>query len=70
VATDRIASQSLAKVVAGMIPQAQYLEVQGGTHYIQYDQWDLLAEAVEDVVNSSSSLVRTHPWVRVAVPAE
>jgi pimeloyl-ACP methyl ester carboxylesterase/nucleoside-diphosphate-sugar epimerase len=67
---DRIASQSLARVVAGMIPQAQYLEVQGGTHYIQYDQWDLLAQVVEDAVNSSSPLMLTHPWARVTVPAE
>lgn len=66
---DRIASQSLAKVVAGMIPQAQYLEVQGGTHYLQYDQWDFLAQAVDDVVNSGGPLMLTHPWVSVTVPA-
>jgi pimeloyl-ACP methyl ester carboxylesterase len=49
---DRIASQAIAKLVAGMIPGAKYLEVKGGTHYIHYDHWGLLAQAAEQIVNS------------------
>jgi len=67
---DQIASQPLAKAVAAMIPQAQYLEVQGGTHYLQYDHWDLLAQAVDEVVNSGGRLKLSHPWVNLTVPAE
>ncbi len=48
---DRIASQAIAKAIAGMMPQGKYLEVHGGSHYIQYDRWDLLAELVRQVVN-------------------
>lgn len=67
---DQIASQPLAKTVAAMIPQAQYLEVQGGTHYLQYDHWDLLAQAVHEVVNSGGRLKLAHPWVNLTVPAK
>jgi len=49
---DRIASQAIAKAVAGVIPRAKYLEIKGGTHYIHYEQWDMLAQVVEDVVNA------------------
>ncbi len=67
---DRIASQALAQVIAGMIPQGRYMEIQGGTHYIQYEQWDLLAQMVEDVVNSGGKLKPTQPWVRLIGPSE
>ena len=67
---DRIASQAIAKVVAAMIPQAKYLEVKGGSHYIHYEQWDLLAQVVEDVVNSGGKLKLTYPWVALTGPAE
>ena len=58
---DRVASQAIAKLVAGMIPQAKFLEVKGGTHYIHYDQWDLLAQAAEQVVNSGVRLEFSPP---------
>lgn len=61
---DRIASQAIAKTVAATIPGAQYLEIKGGTHYIHYEQWELLARIVEDVVNSGGKL-RVEPWVSV-----
>lgn len=57
---DRIASQAIAKVVAGMMPQARYLEIKGGTHYIHYDQWDLLAEIAEQIVDSGAALNSEH----------
>jgi pimeloyl-ACP methyl ester carboxylesterase len=59
---DRIASQAIAKAVAGAIPRAKYLEIKGGTHYIHYEQWDLLAQIVEDVVNSVGQVSPTQPW--------
>ena len=67
---DRIASQALAKVIAGLLPQARYMEIQGGTHYVQYEQWDLLAQMVEDVVHSGGNLKPTQPWVRLIGPSE
>jgi pimeloyl-ACP methyl ester carboxylesterase len=53
---DRMASQDLARFVAGMMPKARYLEIKGGTHYIHYDQWKLLAEITWQIVNSDGSL--------------
>lgn len=67
---DRIASQAIAKVVSAAIPQAKYMEIKGGTHYIHYEQWDLLAEVMEDVVNSGGNCTLTRPWVSMAVPCE
>lgn len=58
---DRIASQAIAKVVAGMMPQAKYLEIKGGTHYIHYDQWDLLAEITGQIVNTGGRLEFSTP---------
>jgi pimeloyl-ACP methyl ester carboxylesterase len=58
---DRIASQAIAKLMAGMIPKAKYLEVKGGTHYIHYDQWNLLAQAAEQIVSLSSKLEFSAP---------
>lgn len=60
---DRIASQAIAKTVAAAIPGAQYLEIKGGTHYIHYEQWELLARIVEDAVNSGGKLSVEQPWV-------
>lgn len=59
---DRIASQAIAKVIAGMMPQARYLEIKGGTHYIHYDHWDLLAEIAGQIVNSGDRLEFSIPW--------
>jgi pimeloyl-ACP methyl ester carboxylesterase len=67
---DRIASQAIAKVVSAAIPQAKYMEIKGGTHYIHYEQWDLLAQVMEDVVNSGGNCTLTQPWVSMAVPCE
>jgi pimeloyl-ACP methyl ester carboxylesterase len=53
---DRIASQAIAKVIAGMMPQARYLEIDGGTHYIHYDQWDMLAEIAGQILESGGRL--------------
>lgn len=63
---DRIASQAIAKVVAGMMPKAKYLEVKGGTHYVHYDQWDLLAEVTQQFINSGSELEFSTPWAKLA----
>ncbi len=51
---DQIASQAIAKLVAGMMPKAKYLEIKGGSHYLHYDRWDLLADVIEQVVNTDS----------------
>jgi pimeloyl-ACP methyl ester carboxylesterase len=67
---DRIASQAIAKLVAAMIPQAKYLEIKGGTHYIHYEQWDLLAQAAEDIVNSGGKFEFTQPWVSLTAPSQ
>jgi pimeloyl-ACP methyl ester carboxylesterase len=66
---DRIASQAIAKAVAGVIPRAKYLEIKGGTHYIHYEQWDMLVQVVEDVVNSAGEVSPTQPW-GLTEPAE
>ena len=62
---DRIASQAIAKVIAEMMPQARYLEIKGGTHYIHYDQWDLLAEITGQIVNSGGRLELSMPWAPI-----
>ena len=59
---DRIASQAIAKAIAGMMPQARYLEIKGGTHYIHYDQWDLLAEIAEQILKSGGRLEFNTSW--------
>ena len=66
---DRIASQAIAKAVAAMVPGARYLEIKGGTHYIHYEHWELLAQIVEDVVNSGGKL-RAAPWIKVIEAAQ
>lgn len=63
---DRIASQAIAKVIAGMVPQGKYLEIKGGTHYIHYDQWDLLAEVTEQIVNSGDKIEFRAAWGTLA----
>ena len=63
---DRIASQAIAKIVAGMMPKAKYLEIKGGTHYIHYDQWNLLAEIAGQIVNSGGRLEFSTPWATVS----
>jgi pimeloyl-ACP methyl ester carboxylesterase len=49
---DQIASQAIAKLVAGMMPEVKYLEIKGGSHYLHYDRWDLLADVIGQVVNT------------------
>lgn len=63
---DRIASQAIAKSVAGMIPGARYLEVKGGTHYIQYDRWDLLVQAAEQIASPGGKLEFIAPGTALA----
>jgi pimeloyl-ACP methyl ester carboxylesterase len=62
---DRIASQAIAKVIAGMMPQARYLEIEGGTHYIHYDQWDMLAEIAVQILESGRLEFNTS-WVTMS----
>lgn len=57
---DRIASQAIAKTIAEMMPQARYLEIKGGTHYIHYDQWDLLAEITGQMINTRDKCEFAH----------
>ena len=63
---DQIASQAIAKLVAGMMPEAKYLEIKGGTHYVHYDQWDLLAEVTGQFVNSGGKLEFNVSWATLA----
>jgi pimeloyl-ACP methyl ester carboxylesterase len=67
---DRIASQTIAKAVVDAIPHAKYLEIKGGTHYIHYEQWDMLAQVVEDVVNSVSEISPPQPRTGLTEPAD
>jgi pimeloyl-ACP methyl ester carboxylesterase len=60
---DRIASQAIAKEIADMMPQAKYLEIKGGTHYIHYDQWELLAEIAGQILKSGGRLEFNTSWV-------
>jgi pimeloyl-ACP methyl ester carboxylesterase len=62
---DRIASQAIAKLVAEMMPKAKYLEIKGGTHYVHYDQWDLLAEVTGQIVNTGGRLEFSAPWANL-----
>lgn len=59
---DRIASQPIARIIAGMMPQARYLEIKGGTHYIHYDQWDLLADVTKQMAGPGAKLECSTPW--------
>jgi pimeloyl-ACP methyl ester carboxylesterase len=59
---DRIASQAIAKLVAGMMPKAKYLEIKGGSHYLHYDRWDLLADVIGQVVNTGGKREFSAPY--------
>ncbi len=63
---DRIASQAIAKVIAGMMPQARYLEIEGGTHYIHYDQWDMLAEIAGQILEPGGRLEFSTSWATMS----
>jgi pimeloyl-ACP methyl ester carboxylesterase len=44
---DQIASPQLARVACRLIPGAKYLEIKGGSHYLQYEKYEL----VTDIIN-------------------
>lgn len=44
---DRIASPRMAQAGADLIPGAGYVEVKGGSHYLQYEQSSLIASLVD-----------------------
>jgi len=67
--SDRIASQAIVKAVAAMIPGARFLEIKGGSHYLQFEEWDLLAQVVRDVVNSGGKIRLKQAWVSLAESA-
>lgn len=60
---DQIASQSMSKEIAAEIPSAQFLEVKGGSHYIQHESWDALAQIVERFVECGPQDVPKCPWI-------
>jgi pimeloyl-ACP methyl ester carboxylesterase len=44
---DRIASPRMAQAAAQLIPDASYVEVKGGSHYLQYEKYSLTACLVD-----------------------
>ncbi len=44
---DRIASPRMAQAAAQLIPRARYIEVKGGSHYLQYEKSSLTASIVD-----------------------
>ncbi|HEY0365660.1 MAG TPA: alpha/beta hydrolase [Pyrinomonadaceae bacterium] len=50
---DRIASPSMAQAAARLIPGARYVEVEGGSHYLQYEQYSLTASIVDQFLRET-----------------
>jgi pimeloyl-ACP methyl ester carboxylesterase len=59
---DRIASPLIARSVAKSLPNAKYMEIKGGSHYLHYEHWDLLAEMIREFSRGREIRCK-EPWV-------
>ncbi|HEX2271862.1 MAG TPA: alpha/beta hydrolase [Pyrinomonadaceae bacterium] len=61
---DRIASPGMAQAAAQLIPGARYIEVKGGSHYLQYEKSSLTARIVDQFLRGA--VARPHTYTRSA----
>jgi pimeloyl-ACP methyl ester carboxylesterase len=66
---DKIASPQMAKAISKMTPSATYLEVKGGSHYLQYERYEMLAEVISRFLNQGADFDFDHGLIeRQAAP--
>ena len=61
---DAIASPQLAKIAYQMIPGAKYLEIKGGSHYLQYEVSELITDIVNRFLKEEWTFTFNHPLVK------
>jgi len=60
---DGIASPQLAKIVFQLIPEAKYLEIKGGSHYLQYEDYELITDIINRFLKEKWTFSFDHPLV-------
>jgi pimeloyl-ACP methyl ester carboxylesterase len=45
---DKIASPQMSKTLSHLIPRAKHLEVRGGSHYLQYEKYELMTAIIKN----------------------
>jgi len=60
---DGIASPQLAKIAYQQIPGAKYLEVKGGSHYLQYEDHELITDIINRFLKEKWTFTFNHPLV-------
>jgi pimeloyl-ACP methyl ester carboxylesterase len=60
---DGIASPQLAKIMFQQIRGAKYLEIKGGSHYLQYEDSELITHIINRFLNEKWTLNFGHPLV-------
>jgi pimeloyl-ACP methyl ester carboxylesterase len=60
---DGIASPQLAKIAYEQIPGAKYLEVKGGSHYLQYEDHELLTDIINRFLKEKWTFTFDHAAV-------
>jgi pimeloyl-ACP methyl ester carboxylesterase len=62
---DGIASTQMAKAAYKLIPRAKYLEIKGGSHYLQYEEYELLTDIVNRFLKERWDFTFDHALVTV-----
>jgi pimeloyl-ACP methyl ester carboxylesterase len=60
---DAIASPQLAKIAFQQIPGAKYLEIKGGSHYLQYEDPQLITDIINRFLQQKWTFTFDHPIV-------
>ena len=60
---DGIASPQLAKIAFEQIPGAKYLEIKGGSHYLQYEDHELITDIINRFLREKWTFTFDHPIV-------
>jgi pimeloyl-ACP methyl ester carboxylesterase len=60
---DGIASPQLAKIAHQLIPGAKYLEIKGGSHYLHYEDYELLTDIINRFLKEKWTFTFEHPLV-------
>lgn len=57
---DSIASAAISKEVSKLVPGSKYIEVKGGTHYLQFENVELLSEIIDGFLTDGWNLNFEH----------
>ncbi|MFP5262408.1 MAG: alpha/beta fold hydrolase [Blastocatellia bacterium] len=60
---DSIASAAISKEVSRMVPGSKYIEVKGGTHYLQFENVELLSDIIDRFLTEGWSFSFGHSLV-------